>query len=364
MLLPDIANSRLISQQFNEPKFRTAKELVHWMGAMQAQDYEMAKWSIGIRLAHSTEKQIQTAIDKADIIRTHVLRPTWHFVSAEDIYWLLELTAPRIKSTLKSRHRELALTDAIFAKCGEIISKALSGNIHLTRAELVSELLQANIETGSNRSSHILMMAELNGLICSGASKGKKQTYALLEERVRKIKALSKEEALTKLALRYFSSHGPASLNDFTWWSGLPVFEARQALEMIKSGFVSETIGSQTYWMPQSLHHPPKQSRPSMYLLPAFDEFIISYTDRSAMLSSENYQKSISKNGLFKPVILLNGQVVGLWKRIVNKEKILIELAFFKTHGKPIKSLILQASQILGEYLEKEIAINEKIEQA
>lgn len=364
MTLADIANTRLISQQITEPKFQTAKDLVGWMGAIQAQDYAMARWAIGVRLPGSTDTQIQSAIDKGEIIRTHVLRPTWHLVSAHNIYWMLELTAPRIKSSLKSRHKELALTEKIFSKSMEVISKTLSGNNHSTREELVSELIQAKIETGNNRSSHILLMAELDGLICSGVSKGKKQTYALLADRVPKNKILSKEEALAKLALKYFSSHGPASLNDFTWWSGLSVSEARQALEMIKPSLVSETMSLKTFWMLQSQTHSKENKRPSIYLLPAYDEYIISYTDRSAMLSFENHQKSISRNGLFKPVIVLNGQVIGLWKRTINKEKVLLELDFFKSPNGSLKSLVHQASESFGHFLEKEAAIMEKIEQA
>ena len=363
MILADIANNRLISQQITDPKFQTVKELVHWMGAMQAQDYAMAEWAIGVRLPRSTEKHIQVAIDKGEIIRTHLLRPTWHFVSADDIHWMLALTAPRIKSSLKSRHRELELTEPIFTKSKEVISNALVGNNYLTREELLIELTQANIETKNNRSSHILLNAELDGLICSGASKDKKQTYALLEERVRKVKILSKVEALTKLALRYFSSHGPATLHDFTWWSGLSTAEARQALDMIKTGFVSETIGLQTFWMPQPLQRRNLYKRPSLCLLPAYDEFVISYSDRSAMLSFENHKRSISRNGLFKPVILVNGQVVGLWKRVIHKENVVIELDFFKAHHKTLKSLIQKTSDTFGNFFGKPVEIMEKIGQ-
>lgn len=360
----DIALSRLKSQQITQAEFQTVKDVVGWMGAIQAQDYAMAKWAIGVRLPGSTDKQIQAAVDQGEIIRTHVLRPTWHLVSPDAIYWMLELTAPRIKASLKSRHKELGLTEAIFSKSNDIFSKALCGNNHLTRAELVSELMRANIETGNNRSSHILLMAELDGLICSGASKGEKQTYALLADRVRKVRAISTDEARANLALKYFSSHGPASLYDFIWWSGFTVSQARQTLEMVKPSLIAETAGLQTlFWISQSETFPKKNREASLQLLPAYDEFIIGYTDRSAMLTLEDHQKSISRNGLFKPVIIFNGQVIGLWKRVINKEKVLIELDFFKNHGKSLKRLVHKASENLGHFLEKQPEIMDRVEQ-
>ncbi len=160
MNLTDIAKIRLISQQIAETKFKTVKDIVDWMGAMQAQDYAVAKWAIGVRLPNSTDQVIETAINNGEIIRTHLLRPTWHFVSADAIYWMLELTAPQIKASLKSRHKELELSETIFAKSNTIIEKALRGGKHLTREELMAELGKGKIATDDNRASHLLLRAE------------------------------------------------------------------------------------------------------------------------------------------------------------------------------------------------------------
>ena len=356
MKLADIANIRLLTQQVVDTKFKSPKDLVVWMGAMQAQDYYMAKWAIGVRLPDSTDKQVQTAIDKGQIIRTHLLRPTWHFVSPEDIHWMLELTAPQIRAFAKSRDKELDLTEKIYTKSNTIIQKALRDGKHLTREELMAELAKVKIATDNNRSSHLLLRAELEGIICSGAARGKNRTYALLENVVPKIKTLSKDEALAKLAKKYFSSHCPATLQDFIWWSGLSVANAKHAFEIIKPAFISETIGSQIYWLSNSFSIPAAANK-SCYLLPAYDEFMISYKDRSAALNFEDQKKSISGNGIFKPVIVINGQITGLWKRTIKNEKVIVETEFFRPHNKTELNLIKKASIPFGHFLEKEIEV-------
>jgi hypothetical protein len=359
MNLTDIASIRLISQQITETKFETAKDIVSWMGAIQAQDYAMVKWAIGVRLPNSTDQRIETAINDGEVIRTHLLRPTWHLVSANDIYWMLALTAPQIKTLLKSRHRGLELSQAIFTKSNSIIEKALKGGTHLTRKELMGELEKAGIATDDNRASHLLLWTELDGIVCSGATKGGKQTYALLEERVPKPNPVTKEEALATLAKKYFTSHGPATIRDFVWWSGLSVSDAKQALEMVKSDFISETIDSQTYWLGNSASI-PKTDLESVYLLPAFDEFIISYKDRSASLPYENHNKAVSNNGIFRPLIVVNGQVTGIWKRTTKKDKVIVETELFTQPNKTSKSLIEKASIQFGNFLEKKTEINHK----
>ncbi|MDD8018231.1 MAG: winged helix DNA-binding domain-containing protein [Bacteroidota bacterium] len=354
MTFNDISYVRLASQQIAGTKFKTAKEIVCWMGAMQAQDYSMAKWAVGVRLPGSTDKDIETAVNKGDIIRTHVLRPTWHFVSPADIYWMLELTAPRIKSSLKSRHKQLELTESVIKKSYSIIEKALIDGQHFTRNEIFSKLEKANVATGNQRGIHILLRAELDGIICSGTSQEKQQTYALLEERVPKKKLFQRDEALAQLANKYFTSHCPATVQDFIWWSGLPVADAKNALEMVRANFYSEKINSQTYWFRDSAS-PTKNIRESAHLLPAYDEFIISYKDRSAALSSDIQKKTISDNGIFWPVIVINGKVTGKWRRTMTKDTIVIETEFFQPLTKSTKNLIEKASLRFGNFLNLKI---------
>ena len=357
MNLTDIAHIRLISHQIDGSRIKTAKEMVVWMGAMQAQDYAMAKWAIGIRLAGSTDRDIETAINNGEIIRTHLLRPTWHFVSADDIYWMLSLTAPKIKVAMNSRQKQLGLTGAIFNKSNTIMENALSGGKHLTREELLAELGQAKIALDENRASHLLARAELDGILCSGATKGGKQTYALLAERVQKLESFTKEESLAKLAKKYFTSHCPATLQDFTWWSGLSAGLARNALEMIRSDFVSETINSQIYWFPNSFST-PKVDKDLVHLLPAFDEFVISYTDRSAVVPHGESTKLISNNGIFRPVVEVNGQAIGIWKRVIKKDTVIVETDFFKPPDQTTRILIEKATLDYCRFLEKKPELN------
>jgi hypothetical protein len=355
MTIKDIVNLRLSSQQITDRTFDKLKDVVGFMGAIQAQDFAMAKLAIGVRLPGSTDKIVTTAIDKGEIIRTHLLRPTLHFVSADDIYWLLKLTAPQIKSSMQSRNKELGLTENVFNKSNKVIIRALSDGKNLTREDLKKELEKAKINTVNNRLSHLLMEAELDGIMCSGEIKGKKQTYAMLSERVPNKKVFSKEEALAELAGRYFSSHGPATLKDFVWWSGLPVKDAKSALELVKSNLIPEIFNSETYWLTDSfsISH---NSLKSVHLLPAFDEYIISYKDRSAMFAIKDNKKAVSNNGIFKPVIILDGQVIGIWRRSTKRDKIIIETEFFRSFSKAVIKLIKRAS------LELEYFFNKKIE--
>jgi hypothetical protein len=359
MNISDLAKIRVASQQIGGTKFSSAKYVIDWMGAIQAQDYAMAKWAIGVRLPKSTDTGISTAIDAGDILRTHLLRPTWHFVSNDDIYWLLELTAQQIKVSFKSRHKQLGLTKAILRKSNSIIEKALRGGHHLSREELINELGKAKIATDENRASHLFAWAELEGLICSGASKKGKQTYALFEERVQKIKTFDKDEALATIAKKYFTSRCPATLQDFLWWSGLSVTDAKRALEMVRSEFIPETINSQTYWFTPSFSIPQANDE-SAYLLPAYDEFIICYKDRSASLPFETTKKAISSNGIFRPVVVINGQVSGIWRRTVSNDKVLVEAKLFDPPSKAITNHIEEATAQYARYLEKKTELNIK----
>jgi hypothetical protein len=358
----EIARYRLRNQQIAQSGFKTAKQLVAWMGAIQAQDVSMAKWAIGIRLPESTEKIIDSAIDTGEVIRTHLLRPTWHFVSCNDIYWMLELSANQIKASMKSRDKELELSEVVYKKSYSVLEKSFSTIKNLSREDLVTELSRAKIPTNENRASHILMRAELDGLICSGSIKNSKQTYALLQEKVPVMKRLKHEESLAQLAQNYFKSHGPATIQDFTWWSGLPASQARFALESVKAFFYHEKIGDKQYWFPD-LKYDQMPDRSKVYLMPAYDEFIISYKDRSSSLIVEDHKKAVSTNGIFRPIIVIDGKVEGIWKRTIQKDKIVLETRFFRKPGKKIKSRVDKAILSYGKFLKNEKEIIHKYDQ-
>lgn len=347
---PDISKLRLKSQQVEGARFKTVKALVGWMGAMQAQDYAMAKWAIGARLPGSTDRSIEEAFNKGKVLRAHLMRPTWHFVSADDFHWLHDLTAPQIIAAMKSRDDGLGLTTSVIRKSNSIIEGALRGGSCMTREELLPLLIEAGFKNEDNRIYHLLVRAELDGIICSGPARAKKQTFALLSERVPKKKSLDRKASLAELAKRYFSSHGPATLQDFVWWSGLSVTDARKALEQVGPDIIEDEAGSQSYWFSKSISS-PAIAEDSCHLLPAYDEFIIGYRDRSPSISTADHKRTISSNGFFRPVIVLNGQVVGIWKRTTKLDRVIIEPRLFRAPGKKAKGLIESAAAAYGEFL-------------
>jgi hypothetical protein len=355
MISTEIAYRRLISQQLEHNNLVTPKEVIAWMGAMQAQDFPMAKWAVGVRLPGSTEAIIETAINQGEILRTHLLRPTWHFVSAEDIRWMLDLTATHIKKAQSSRDRVLELSEEVYSHSNRVIGEALRDGSHLTRDALVTELNKAGIATDQNRAAHLLARAEIEKIICSGAIFHGKPTYASLDKRVPQTKGMLREEALAELARRYFTSRSPATLQDFTWWSGLPVKATFEGLELIRSELIAEDINGTTYWLTAD-GLTRFQMQPVVQLLPPFDELIISYTDRSAPIPAEleKHMKQISVRGVFRPIIVCNGQIIGIWKRTVVKENMMLEIQLFPTDNSLPLDLIQKAADQYGRFSGKQ----------
>jgi len=353
----DIANLRFSNQQLEGSKFTSAKELVGWMGALQSQDFPMSKWAVGMRLQDATERMIDSAFDEGTIIRMHLLRPTWHLVAAEDVCWMLALSRAHIQMAMRSRDKELELTNAVFSKSNAILESSLRDGNHLTRPELLVKLEDAGIATDKNRASHLLMHAESEGLICSGKSKANQYTYALLPERVPNTKKLLKEEALAELARRYFLSHGPATLRDFGWWSGLSASASRLGVEMVKNELATEILEGQQFWFSQSFVG-VKREMASIYLLPSYDEFIISYSDRKASLTHEDHQRAVSSNGLFRPVMIRHGKVTGIWKRELSKDKIRLATYCFQPETDELLQGIDLAIKAYGRFMQRPVAWN------
>lgn len=347
----NIARLRLNNQRIIASSFSKPSDVVAHLGAMQAQDYVMSKWAIGVRTPHMLEKTVEEAINEGSIVRTHILRPTWHLVAAQDIRWMLALTAPHVYRLVTYTYRQLELTEAILNKATALILKLLEGNNYLTRAELMAELGKEGIPTNELRAAHLMFHAELNGIVCNGPMKGKQITYALMDERVPPAPTPTRDEALGQLAKRYFMSHGPATLADFVWWSGLKVTDARAGLDSIQSHLVSAKINEQVYWMPNDL---PTTTQDTLHLLPAFDEFMVSYKDRTSSLSAAHQTNAISANGIFKPIVVVNGLVKGIWKRTLKKETVVVETTLFDAD--PLDHLLVKtAVEHYSQFLEKTI---------
>jgi hypothetical protein len=258
---------------------------------------------------------------------------------------------------MKARNIELELDDILLGKCNRIIYDALSGGRQLSREELGEIFGRFNVKTDLNRLSHILMHAETEGLICSGSVSRGKQKYALLDERVPFKNTLTREESLARLFSIYFKSHGPATLRDFTWWSGLSAADIRTAEALAGKDFEKLSLNGAVFYFDGKIK---AGSLTSPWLLPAFDEYIIGYADRSAVLSLVHNKKAISDNGIFWPVIIISGQVAGTWKRSVKKDTLLINATMFtRVSRKVIKEIERSAKEYAAFLGMKEVLINQ-----
>lgn len=347
--MSDISNQRLANQHLNTPTLNMPVDVVSWFGAVQAQEYHYAKWALGLRLNGLTENDVQQAFNDGKILRTHVMRPTWHFVSPKDIRWLQKLTAHRVHQVCSYINRQEGLDSASLVKSADVIVKALEGGKHLTRAELGKKLEQVGITAKGNRLSAIVMYAELEALICSGALHGKQFTYALLDERVHSVDPLTEDEALAELTKRFFTSHGPAMLDDFAWWSGLTKTTARRGLALVDAAIVSETINEKVYYYSATLASIGQVS-PQAYLLPPYDEFGIAYRDHSPTLELQQ-QTMETKEFIFYPFAVYNGHIVGSWRRTYQKGRALIEIAPFRVFTAIEKEAFTVAAQRFGEFI-------------
>jgi Winged helix DNA-binding domain len=324
----DIARQRLQNLRLSGLKFAAAEEAVHWLGAVQSQDYGPAKWSIGERTDGVGDAAIDRAYVAGTILRTHVLRPTWHFVTPADIRWLLKLTGPRVHVQNAYMYRQLGLDDAVREHCTALVAAALNGGNHLTRKELAAVLQSAGIAAEGFRLAYILMSAELDGVICSGPPRGRQHTYALLDERVPETAGPTGDAALAELILRYFASHGPATVKDLRWWSSLTMADITTGIEMVGSQLEREIVDGVPYWsVPQA--PPPGITSPRVHLLQGYDEYLMGY--------SESKYVSVGRQLSLPPgtkipngVMIVDTQLAGHWKRTVRSRSVTFEVALYE----------------------------------
>ncbi len=356
----DITQLRLSNQHITANAFDKPEDVVASIGAMQAQDYQAALWAIGLRCNEGmTKKDIENRIEARQIVRTWLMRGTLHFAHASDIRWLLKLFGPRLLSTAKLRDSHLGLTDKTVEKTMLLFENALKGNKQLQRKEMYEILSKGGVPSKNNLGYHMLYRAAWNGLICFGAHDGKQPTFALLDEWVRGGSVFSGDDALRELAIRYFTSHGPAMLEDYVWWSGLKVSDARKGIESAKQKLKKEEIDGRTYYMQKSIAKSKRDA--SLHLLPAFDEYLIGYRDRSAALD-ERYVKNafdkgkiIYSNGIFLPIIVYEGKVIGTWKKQRMKDKIRIATTSFSKLTRDQEKGILEEAERYGRFLDSKV---------
>jgi hypothetical protein len=332
--------------------FTSAAEVVRWMGCVQAQDYAMGKWGVGLRFSGATDAGIEADFDAGRILRTHVLRPTWHFVLPEDIGWMVRLTGPRVRAGALSMQRQMGIDKAVLLKSKKILTKALEAP--MTRAELAVLFSRAKINTDEIRMGLLMMDAELEGLICSGPRKGKQFTYRLLTERGLD---LSGDAALGELARRYFVSRGPATVADLAWWGGLSLAQAKRGAEVARGLPDCEVVDGREYWFGAASARGAGAgaesagagaARRSVLLLPAWDEYTVAYKDRSHFLHADHV--AISSYGL-KPVVVVNGKVVGVWRRVMGRGEVVVEVSAFEPLSGAVVRGVGVAAKGLGKFL-------------
>ncbi len=347
----DILRERLKNQGLLNSSFLNAKELVSYLGAVQAQDFAASKWSLGVRINSSTDESISKSFNEGDFLRTHIMRPTWHFVSPENISWMQKLTSGRVKQLMNHYNKKLELTGEVFKKTNSLITKWLRDKNYLTRQEIKELLGNVGIKTNVQRLAHIVMWAELDALICSGPLRDKQHTYALLSERTKDKKQMTKDHSLAELAKLYFQSHGPALIKDFSWWSGLTMKDAALGVELNKSKLFSEEVNGNKYWFfgPYLTTH---YLLPTTHLLSVYDEYFIGYKDRSLILN-EGYQSQMAAvgNALLTSLIIINGKVEGTWKRKIIKDKVEIKLNLFRKLSPNEKPTLKTAFEDYGKFL-------------
>lgn len=351
MVNNEIGQRRLINQRISTSDFAAPEDVVGWLGAVQAQDYFGAKWALGLRMKSAVDNDIERAFTDGRILRTHLLRPTWHFVTPVDIRWMLALTAPRVRAACDYMFRKHGLDRDLFNRSNRVLEKVLQKEKEQTRDELGAALGEAGIETSDgNRLSYLMMSAELDGLICSGPRRGKQFTYSLLAERAPHAVILKSEEALAELTRRFFISRGPATAQDYAKWSGLTLSDARLGIESVKSSLQSEVIDGQSYWSSnESVQYKTVQTA---HLLSVFDEYISGYKDHTIVCEDETGAKlSAMGNGLTN-VIVIDGQIIGSCRRTFKKHSMVIELNPIVRLTEDEIQAIIQAAQKCSNFFQ------------
>jgi len=351
-----VAAQRLQSQRISKPGFRDPAALVAWFGAVQAQELPAARWGLGLRMPHgATDAAIQRALDEGRILRTHVMRPTWHFVTPEDIRWMLQLTAPQVHRRMALYNRHQGLDAATCRRATDVFARALRDGRSQTRAELGAELHRTRIAAKGVRLALLTEYAELEGVICSGPQRGKQITYALLADRAAATPALSRDEALAELTRRYFRSHAPATVRDFVWWSGLATGDARRGLEMIRAR--ASAADGLTYWT-LGPERDRGGVRKTVVLLPIYDEYLVAYRDREAVPhAAGKIADRAGRNVTFQHALVIAGQVAGTWRIAWRAGGVVVDVISLKRLTASEREAIAEAAERYGEFVAAPVSL-------
>lgn len=321
--------------------------IVRHLGAMQAQDFPGTLWALGLRIPGATVQTILSAITSGAIVRTWPQRGTLHFVAPEEVRWRLQLSTPRILKSAKRRHENLQLNEAIFDECKQLFSDALQGGKCLTRSAMMELLESHDISTKNQRGYHILWYCAQTSHIIFGPPSGAEQTFVLLDEWVAPAPPITRPEALAKLVKSYFTSHGPATLQDLAWWSGQTMGDLKTGLAAVMADLTELYSDGKTYYSGKD----KVCAQPGTYLLPGFDEYLLGYRDRTPSLDLLHFPKIVpGSNGMFAPTVVIDGKVEGIWKRLVKKDKVIITITPFNSFTTAEQRAIIQAADRYGQF--------------
>jgi Winged helix DNA-binding domain len=318
---PSIGLRRLQAQRLVGPRHATEVDAVRSLVAVQAQDYPGAAWAIGQRVAASRGETIDRLLADGRLVRTHVLRPTWHLVAAEDIRWLLALTGPRVQLANAGWYGRHGIDAEAIRASRVVLERVLGGGNALAREELGRAFTEAGIAAAGPRLAGLMMHAELDGIVCSGPLQGRRQTYALLEALLPPSVIREPDEALAELASRYVAGHGPAQAIDLAWWSGLTVREVRRGLELAGSALRRETVGGRQFWA-AAASEGTRFEGPVVRLLPNWDELLVAFRDRSDAIDPGLSPAARAPVSLLANLVVRDGLVVGGWRRSPKRDGI------------------------------------------
>jgi len=323
----EIAVRRLVSHRLASEQLKTPAEAAAWMGALQAQDYGASLRATGVRVLGATEATIEAALDSGEVVRTWPMRGTLHLMAPNDVRWMLELTAPRAIQKAAGRARELEVDGETVTQGRRVLERVLAGSAQLTRAEVLAQMASGGIATDGQRGMHLLSRLAQEGAVCVGPRRGKEPTFVLVDEWIAPAVSKTREEGLQEIATRYFRSHGPATVHDLAWWTGLTVSDCREAVELAKDKLEADVFGGRTYLSGPAT---PSGRSPRVWLLAGFDEYVIGYGDRDPVLERAFAERVVpGKNGVFLATVIVDGVVAGTWRKKVTRGELVVTMDWF-----------------------------------
>ncbi|GAA3512260.1 winged helix DNA-binding domain-containing protein [Aeromicrobium panaciterrae] len=337
---------RLHAQGLDAPRFDTAVDVVRHLGCVQSQLHDMGLWAVARRTYGLTKADLDAAFARGDFLRTHVLRPTWHFVDPSDLHWLLAVTAPRISKILMSGLNTIGLSRDQLGRGAEVIVDALADGVARTRAELGEALAGAGLAHAGQHLAHTVMHAEIEALIVNGPMRGKQHTYVLLDSVVTPPPAQPRDELLALIARRYARGHGPVRDKDLAWWTSLTLTESRRAIELGELRPID--IGGETYWSPDA---PVESAPPVATLLSNFDEYISYARDtEDYTLFSGAPEAMMRSMGL----LLVGGRLAGTWTRTIKSKTVDIVVDSSPRVTPPIRRALEAEAAAFGQFVERQ----------